>query len=290
MSAKKTVNTPTENKNTAPENGYVIVSYENGKKGISAVSKGYILLENEVYAAGTMEESCAIAGIEFNPYGIRSFSKATLDEFSKREKSIKASESKIDKAFEKIAFDIYWINSKKAYVAAGYDTIVKYTDAKFGYGKTTCYSLISIVDRFAKRDENGAYLEEFDPIVKGYSVSKLSLMTGLTDEQITGNLKPAMSVRDIKAAVKAINEKAITDQSEEPDTAPESVQEETEEPDTVIESTAREVIHNTIITYKGAEDYMKNADYQHISSLVMRVINAHPEAVIELSYTLPAGN
>ena len=129
-------------------------------------------------------------------------------------------------------------------------------------------------------------------MVKGYSTSKLSCMIGLTNEQIAAKLKPTMSVRDIKAVVKAIEEAAITDQSADTDTAPESG-ENTGEGTTdttgkdVIDSTAHEVITNTIISYKGAADYMKNADYQHISSLIMRVINAHPEAVIEISYTLP---
>lgn len=293
MPSKKTENTATENKNIAPEKGWLVRTYYNGSKYLRRCNEGESLEENETFlATDSYETACIMSGVEFDPISRYSFNKETLDEFAKREKSIKNNESKIDKAFEKIAFDIYWINAKKAYVAGGYDTIVKYTDSKFGYGKTTCYSLISIVDRFAKRDENGVYLEEFDPIVKGYSVSKLSLMTVLTNEQITAKLKPSMSVRDIKAAVKVINESALTDQSEDTGTKPDSGEDTGKDTagttgKSVIDSTAHEVITNTIISYKGAEDYKKNVDYERINSLIARVINAHPEAVINISYTLP---
>lgn len=291
MAVNKTENTATENKNIMPEYGYVIYTSPEGEKSVYSKAKGQKLEKGEVFV-GVKETACLLAGVEFFPAVKSNFSKETLDEFAKREKSIKKNVSSIDKSLEKIAFDIYWINAKKAYIAGGYYNIVAYAKAKFGYSKTTCYEFIGIVDRFAKRDENGAYLEEFDPIVKGYSTSKLSCMIDLTNEQITAKLKPTMSVRDIKAAVKAIEEAAITDQSAGKDTAPESGEDTGEDnADTtgkeVIDSTAREVITNTIISYKGAEDYKKNIDYEHISSLITRVINAHPEAVIEISYTLP---
>ena len=56
-----------------------------------------------------------------------------------------------------------------------------------------------------------------------------------------------------------------------------------------IDSTAKEIIRNTLISYKGAKDYGKNADFEKINDYVLRVLNAHPDAVIEISYTLPSG-
>ena len=55
----------------------------------------------------------------------------------------------------------------------------------------------------------------------------------------------------------------------------------------VIDTTAKEIIRNTLISYRGAEDYGSNADFDRINDYILRVLNAHPGAVIEISYTLP---
>ena len=112
------------------------------------------------------------------------FSKEILTEYQRRTKAIKSSISMIDSSFESIAFNLHWINTKQAFKAEGYPTIVEYAAEHFGYQKSTCYSLIAVVDRFAKRDEKGALTESLDDRVKGYSVSKLSLMVNLRFRKI----------------------------------------------------------------------------------------------------------
>lgn len=209
------------------------------------------------------------------------FSKEILTEFQKRSKAIKTAIGKIDSSFETIAFNLHWINVKQAYKAEGFGTITDYAADTFGYQKTTCYSLISVVDRFAKRDEKGAIMETFDDRVKGYSVSKLSLMVNLTDAEIN-SLKPTMTVRDIKAFVKSLEGKALPPLSEgegEPE------EEETGNEENIVDSTAT-VISNTLIKISGKAEYDKKAD--RFDEYIQRVFKKHPDAVIEISYSLPA--
>lgn len=137
------------------------------------------------------------------------FCKDILEEFKNRSDKINESMAGIDFSLETIALNLYWIYYHMAYKAAGCDTIVQYAKKVFGYEKTTCYAFIAIVERFANRDEDGNLLEEFDPRYKDYSFSKLSLMVGLTDEQIEKTLKPSMSVRDIKNFIKSVTDNSV---------------------------------------------------------------------------------
>lgn len=209
------------------------------------------------------------------------FSKEILTEFQKRSKAIKSAIGKIDTFFENIAFNLHWIYVKQAYKAEGFPSIETYCADAFGYQKTTCYSLISVVDRFAKRDEKGAMLEAFDERVKGYSVSKLSLMVNLTDSEID-TLKPSMSVRDIKKFVKGLEGKALPALSEGDG---ESEADETENEENIVDSTAM-VISNTLIKISGKSEYEKKVD--RFDEYIQRVFKKHPDAVIEISYSLPA--
>lgn len=210
------------------------------------------------------------------------FSKEMLTELNKRTQAIRKCQGRIDSSFETIAFNLYWIASKEAYKAEGCDSIVKYADEYFGYAKTTCYSLIAVVDRFAKRDESGHYLEELDERVKGYSVSKLSLMVGLTDEQIS-RLTPDMSVRDIKRFVKSLECKPMPElpdgNGEEEETG------EKDNSDNIVNSTAKEVNRQLLISCKGREDYENRQD--KVFEIIERALKLHPEATVEIAYVLP---
>lgn len=210
------------------------------------------------------------------------FSKEVLTEFQRRIKAIKASIGKIDSSFETIAFNLHWINAKQAFKVEGYPTIIEYAADHFGYQKSTCYSLIAVVDRFAKRDEKGALIESFDERVKGYSVSKLSFMCNLTDSEID-SLKPTMSVRDIKKFVKGLEGKALPELSEGDGEVSEEEESGTE--DSGIVDADAVVISDVLIKCKGKEDYSKKAE--KIDEYIMRVFKQHPDAVIEVSYSLP---
>lgn len=257
------------NTNTATKKKADIEAKEAAKKAAPAPEK-----------AKEKQEETAVA------MSTDAFSKEVLTEFHKRTKAIKTAIGKIDTSFESIAFNLHWINAKQAYKSEGFGNITDYAAEAFGYQKTTCYSLISVVDRFAKRDEKGALLEAFDDRVKGYSVSKLSLMVNLTDSEID-SLKPTMSVRDIKSFVKGLEGKALPALSEgDGEAEAEDTQEQEErEKETIVDSTAT-VISNTLIKFTGKYGYDKHVD--KIDEYLQRVFNKHPDAVIEISYSLPA--
>lgn len=238
-------------------------------------------------AAGTAEkEETVIMSTD-------AFSKEVLSEFHKRTKAIRNSIGNIDSSFETIAFNLHWINARQAFKAEGYTSITEYADDQFGYQKTTCYNLIAVVDRFAKRDGNGALMESFNDLVKGYSVSKLSLMCNLTDSEI-GMLNPSMSVRDIKKFVKGLMGKPLPDLSEgDGEVEAEEEKEDSGSEDSgggseggrIVDSSAK-VISNTLIKIVGTDEYSKKSD--RVGEYIQRVFNHYPDAVIEISYSLPA--
>lgn len=236
----------------------------------------------------SVEEACALTGEPFNPYAPYAFSKATMDEIQKREKRIISCASKIDSSFWSIAFDLHWMNEKKAWASSSCADLVTYSEKKFGYGKTTCYSLISIVDRFAKRDGDGSIIESPGDLAKDYSVSKLELMVNLTDDQIK-QLKPTMSVRQIKKFIKSLEEKpapALPDNSSGDGETKKLEESQTDfADDNVIDSTAEVVNRNVLISCKGSGDYEKKSS--KIGSSISRILKKYPDALIEISYTLP---
>ena len=212
-----------------------------------------------------------------------------LTELQRRTGAIKSSIGKIDSSFETIAFNLHWIYTKQAFKAEGYSNIESFCSEVFGYEKSTCYSLIGVVDRFAKRDEKGALTEALDERVKGYSVSKLSLMCNLTDAEID-SLKPSMSVRDIKKFVKGLMGKALPELSEgdgksEEEDSGDSVDNGTE--DSGVIDVEAKVVSDVLIKCKGKDDFDKKVG--KISEYVARVFKQYPDAVIEVSYSLPQG-
>lgn len=268
----------TKNDTTAVTRSIMVASENKAKKEVAKAAekpkKTPVPAKAVAKKAEANKEETAVA------LSTDSFSKEILTEFQKRSKAIKSAIGKIDTSFESIAFNLHWINAKQAYKAEGHPTIVEYAAEAFGYQKTTCYSLIAVVDRFAKRNEKGEMMEAFDERVKGYGVSKLSLMVNLTDSEIE-TLKPTMSVRDIKKFVKGLEGKALPALSEGNG---EPAEDEAAE-ENVVDVTAT-VISNVLIKCNGKDDYDKKTD--KIGEYVARLFKQHPDAVIEVSYTLPA--
>lgn len=212
------------------------------------------------------------------------FSKEVLTEFRKRSKAIKNSISKIDSSFETIAFNLHWINAKQAYKSDGYLTIVDYASDNFGYQKSTCYSLIAVVDRFARRDEKGALTESFDDRVKGYSVSKLSLMVNLTDAEI-GSLNPSMSVRDIKKYVKSLESGALPDSQDE-DGSPDGGTDTTTDGGVAVADSPP--VSDIFTECFDRDDYGKRL--KKIGGDITSILKRYPKAVVEVSYRVIQNN
>ncbi|MBD5144575.1 MAG: hypothetical protein HDT21_01430 [Ruminococcus sp.] len=279
--------------NIAPFTAYTVFENGDGSKGYQIIGKGKRIPNGHVFA-GSDEEACLLAGIPFRPSSIVSFSEKTKTDFEERHDRIGESVLNIDKSALQVAFDLHWVNVKQAYVIKNFPTIADYAKFYFGYEKTSCYSLISVVDRFAKRDEDGNILEEIDDAYSAYSSSKLGLMVNLTDDQIKASLKPAMSVRDIKKIVKAIEDSALPDHSKDSGDKKDGTEKETKPPEqsgtdtgkeTFVDS--KEIIRNTLFTYKGADDYGKKFNVQKVNDQISFILKDHPDALIEISYTLP---
>ncbi len=131
------------------------------------------------------------------------YSREMLKELEKRVKAVKTALSGIDKNFEKVAFNLYWIYANKMYKAMGCESIIDYAEKAFDFGKTTTYSFISVVERFAADLEDNYSPGSIDEKYRGFSVSKLSLLVKLTDDEISSlGILPIMSVREIKRLVK----------------------------------------------------------------------------------------
>lgn len=265
--------------------GFTVRAYTQAE----AIEKAKVI--DKRYQAAYFKRLCNDSDMEDNvitDMSTDAFSKEVLTEFKKRSKAIKDSIGKIDASLEKIAFNLHWINAKQAYKADGFDTIVKYAQDAFGYQKTTCYSLISVVDRFAKRDEKGVMLEEFDDRVKGFSTSKLSLMVNLTDTEIDA-LKPGMSVKEIRDYIKSLSAKPLPALPE--DNSEEEGPEDSDTPGSdsadadIVDVESRDVTRQVLISCKGREDY--DAKVDKIGDFISRVLVKHPDALIEVSYTLP---
>lgn len=279
--------------NTAPTGGYTVFVLGDGSKGYQPIGRGREIPSGHTFVE-SLEEACSLACVAFLPYASYQFSKKTKEEFEKRHDRISESVLNIDNSALRVAFDLHWVNAKKAYIVKNFSTIADYAKFYFGYEKTSCYSLISVVDRFAKRDEDGNILEEIDPAYSAYSSSKLALMVNLTDDQINANLKPAMSVRDIKKIVKAIEDSSLPDHSKDSGDKKDDTGEETKPPEqsgadtgneTYVDS--KEIVRNTLFTYKGAKDYGKNFNSDKVKVQIVSILKDHPDALIEISYTLP---
>lgn len=297
---KKAADTASKDtKLVAKKSGYYVFKSSDGTKYIRYFCEGFSSFPVEsVYIgfADSLEEATALACIPFVPSSSVSFSAKTKIEFGERHDRICESVVSIDNTALKVAFDLHWVNAKQAYIIKNFSTIADYAKFYFGYEKTSCYSLIAVVDRFAKRDKDGNILEEIDPAYSAYTSSKLSLMVNLTDDQITAKLKPAMSVREIKKIVKTIEDNTLPDHSKDSGNKKEDAGDEKNPPDqsgtdagkdTIVDSTAKEINRNTLFTYKGADDYGKKFNVGKVNDQISLILKDHPDALIEISYTLP---
>ncbi|MBD5525454.1 MAG: hypothetical protein HDR04_13755 [Lachnospiraceae bacterium] len=277
----------------APISGFEVFEKGDGSKGYRWILKGNEISDGAIFVE-SREEASALACLPFQPSGSHDFSAKTKAEFEEYHSRIFDSVINIDNTALKVAFDLHWINSKQAYKIKNFPTIVDYAKFYFGYEKTSCYSLIAVVDRFAKRDEDGNILEEIDDAYSAYSSSKLALMVNLTDDQINASLKPAMSVRDIKKIVKAIEDSSLPDHSKDSGDKKEDNGDETKPPeqsgtdtgkDTFVDS--KEIIRNTLFTFKGVKDYGRKFNADKVNDQVSSILKDHPDALIEISYILP---
>ncbi len=152
------------------------------------------------------------------------YSKEFLAEALKHKEAIDSEYRKIHKSFEKIAFNIYWMDDNCAYTTFGYSSIRDYAKAEHGISSSTCYDYINVVERFAERGKDGSITAKIADEYKDYGSSKLALICGLTDEEIRElDITPDTPARDIKKLLKSSPAKKPEpekDRKEEPEPEP----------------------------------------------------------------------
>lgn len=233
-------------------------------------------IENKV----TKETNNTLAGVINPPATKEVYSAEMLKELDKHTKAVKQALSGIEKNFEKVIFNLYWIYNSNSYKAMGCDTIVDYALKHFDIQKSSTYSFISVAERFGKRDEAGNILAEFDEKFKGFSPSKLSVIADLSDEEIEKiGIQPAMPVRDIRRKVNSYLKSL--EEPEETENPEEETDETFEEPEET-EEREQKIITNNLIVCNGLEDY--NSKIDKIDSLIMRVLKKHRNYKIIISY------
>ncbi len=137
--------------------------------------------------------------------GLDYYSKETVVQVQKLTEGIRQEMASIQRSFETVAFNLYWIYRHDGYKIYGYQTIADYAQKEFGIKKTTCYDFINIAERFGKQEEKGDALG-LDDKWKAYGTSKLALIADLSDEEIeTLDITPDMPAREIKKAVSALD-------------------------------------------------------------------------------------
>lgn len=146
------------------------------------------------------------------------FGKEMVESFNKHGAAVEFALNNIGMNMELLAFNLYWIYMNRAYRIHGFDSIAAYASSRFDMSKSSVYNFISLVERFGERDEKGRLLPCFGEAYKDFSLSKLSLLTGLTDGEIKKlGIVPSMSVRDIKKQIRGSRNAGVS-ASPEPDT------------------------------------------------------------------------
>lgn len=116
--------------------------------------------------------------------------------------------NKAENAFLQIACELHYLQDDNRYryaSALSNDndiSFVEFSEKMFGFKKSQTYALIGIVDRFGIVNKNGTYA--IADIYKEYGQTQLVNMVGLSDTQIAENIKPDMTVAEIKGVVKQI--------------------------------------------------------------------------------------
>lgn len=199
------------------------------------------------------------------------YSAEFITEIKKHSASIRNELKKVEGAFNKIAFNLYWIYKNEGFKPLGYKNVYDFAKVEFGIAKGTCNGFINVVEKFGKRID-GKVTEEIDDNFKNFKSSQLLLMTNLSDVDLQ-SLSADMSVRDMKKKIKEMTGK----ETEQAETTPEPVDVE-----------AVEVNRQTLIKISDMDSWNQQED--KIYEMVRRIFKAKPNCTVEVSYTWTSEN
>lgn len=100
------------------------------------------------------------------------------------------------------------INAFETYKELGYESIVEYCEATFGFKKTFTYDLMKVQNKF-----NNGTIFSLDKKYENYEFSKLVVMASMNDFQIA-RCKPDMTVKELKDIKKNKNTLSARAESE----------------------------------------------------------------------------
>lgn len=173
----------------------------------------------------------------------------------KHAKKVTQELNKAEKAFTNVACEVRWLFEDDRYKAlATASTFEQFLSDRYGFKKSQGYALCKLVDRFGEQDSDGNYSikKEYVP----FGQSKLMLMCPLTDEQIKDNIKPSMTVAELRKVVKGIlksDSLGISDVSERSEN---QEQEEQKNDNNVIDSNVvSEKVVNEIASYSDFKTF-----------------------------------
>lgn len=206
------------------------------------------------------------------------YSAEFITEIKKHSASIRNELKKVEGAFNKIAFNLYWIYKNEGFKPLGYKNVYDFAKVEFGIAKGTCNGFINVVEKFGKRID-GKVTEEIDDNFKDFKSSQLLLMTNLSDVDLQ-SLSADMSVRDMKKKIKELTGKEIEATEKEAEQA-----EATPEP---VDVEAVEVNRQILIKISDMDSWNQQED--KIYEMVRRIFKAKPNCTVEVSYTWTSEN
>ncbi len=173
----------------------------------------------------------------------------------KHAKKVTVELNKAEKAFTNVACEVRWLFEDDRYKAlATASTFEQFLFDRYGFKKSQGYALCKLVDRFGEQDSDGNYSIKKEYV--SFGQSKLMLMCPLTDEQIKDNIKPSMTVAELRKVVKGIlksDSLGISDVSERSEN---SEQEEQKENGSVFDSSVvSEKVVNEIASYSDFKTF-----------------------------------
>lgn len=202
--------------------------------------------------------------------------KAFCNDIKKRCDNIVRELTKTSESFIRIGVELAYIRDKEGFKVMGAKDIYDLAKTKFGIARGTASDFIGVAESFCKRDDSGNLIPELQDSYKGFSSSKLMVMQGMTNETLL-EVKPDMTVREIKKLKKG--------EESEPDTAETDTAETGEESEIKIKEIPTPQ-RNVMITVSSIEEY--DAKEDEIYNMIRRALavkkGESPKYKVEISY------
>ena len=183
------------------------------------------------------------------------YTEEEVKNIDKHAKKVTQELNKAEKAFTNVACEVRWLFEDDRYKAlATASTFEQFLSDRYGFKKSQGYALCKLVDRFGEQDSNGNYSIKKEFV--SFGQSKLMLMCPLTDEQIKDNIKPTMTVAELRKVIKGILKSDSLGISDVSERSEDSEPEEQEENGIVVDSSiVSEKVVNEIASYSDFKTF-----------------------------------